>query len=311
MSRPSHISRYISALLLLTPLTLAFMSHGCSGGGSSDPATPTPIPTATPVPETIQAIGTVSESEVAFVGKLDTTVGGTPSIGSCVLIAPQYIVTAAHNVTTGGRIYRPGKVTFGNNIYTISTDVQIKYNPNYNETDFGSGDIAIVKLDTPVTGITPAIRLNGISELGKQVVHRGFGLRNGNNNGKLGYNIVDGTADQLNTQGFKAIQTQVEIKNATPLCLIMDYDDGSATGNSLSAIGSSATPMPSELVVTAGDSGGGLFVRTNNGLRLVGIAVDLAGYDNDRNLTTESVYGRVSSYTRISAYKDWIESNLN
>jgi chymotrypsin len=311
-----RLSGFSGVLLLLAPLTLAFATHGCSGGGPSDPTpTPTdtasPSPTPTPIPETIQAIGTVTESEVAFVGKLDTAVGGTPSIGSCVLIAPQYIVTAAHNVTTQGRIYRPVKATFGNATYTISTDAQIKYHPNYNETDFAPGDIAIVKLDNPVTGITPVTRYAGTEEIGKQVVHKGFGIRNSNNNGKLGYNIIDGTANQLNPLSFKAIQSQVSITNATPLCLITDYDDGTVAGNSLSAISSASSPMPSELVVTAGDSGGGLCVRTNRGLRLVGIAIDLAGHDNDPNLERENVYGRVSSYTRISAYKDWIDSNLN
>jgi secreted trypsin-like serine protease len=303
----SRFSRLTSLLFLLAPLTLAFATHGCSGGGGTDPAS-TPAPT--PVPETIQAIGTVSESEVAFVGKLGTVNG--PASG--VLIAPQYVLTAAHNVYDAG-VKKPAQITFNGVAYTISTDAQVRVHPDYTSQnpvkDFTAGDIAVIKLDSPVTGITPVTRYFGTDEIGKQVVHKGFGARNGNNNGKIGYNVVDGTANQLNTLNFKVILTQENITNATPLCLITDYDDGTAIGNSLNAIGSVSTAMPNELVVTAGDSGGGLCVRTNKGLRLVGIAVDLAGQDSDANLERENVYGRVSSYTRVSTYKDWIDSNLN
>ena len=300
------------------------MTHGCSGGGGTDNPTPTPdatasptpipAPTPTPVPETIQSIGTVSESDVASVGKLATRSGAA---ASGVLIAPQYILTAAHNVAYDDRtIKRPFNIIIGGNTYTISTDAQVRVNPNYDGVDFHGGDIAVVKLDTPVTGITPATRYSGTEEIGKQVVHKGFGIhKNPSPDGsKVGYNVIDGTADQLNGLGFKTVVSpQTVITNATPLCLITDYDDGSATGNSLSAIGSASNPMSNELVVTSGDSGGGLFVRTNNGLRLVGIAIDLAIHDSvtSAGIETESYYGRVSSYSRISAYKDWINTQIS
>jgi secreted trypsin-like serine protease len=311
MFQRSHLPRLFATLFLTIPLTLAFSVHGCSGGGGGD-ATPSPTtsPTASPVPETIQPIGTVAPSEIAFVGKLATFNG--PASG--VLIAPQYIITAAHNVYDNG-IKKPAQIEFNGVTYTISTNAQVRTHPDYTTQnpvkDFTSGDIAVVKLDTPVTNVAPVTRYTGTEEIGKQVVHKGFGARNGNNNGKLGYNVIDGTANQLNGLGFKAIQSQQSLTNATSLCLITDYDNNTTAGNSLNVIGSTAPPMPDELVVTAGDSGGGLCVRTNNGLRLVGIAVDLAGTDSNANLELENVYGRVSSYTRVSAYKNWIDGNLN
>jgi secreted trypsin-like serine protease len=310
MSHRIRRSGFIGVLFLLAPLTLAFATHGCSGGGPSDPTpTPSPTPVPTPVPETIQAIGTVTESEVAFVGKLATQFGAA----SGVLIAPQYIVTAAHNVSNNNReVIKPFSITFGTTNYTITNANQVKVHPSYNGVSFVEGDIAVVKLDNPVTNITPATRYAKSDEVGKQVVHKGFGIRNSNNNGKLGYNIIDATADQLSSLGFKtAEQPQTTITTGTSRCLITDYDDGQATNNSLQSLGSITSPMPQEIMVTAGDSGAGLCVRTNKGLRLVGIAVDLAIRDSNTDNTTESIYGRISSYTRVSTYKDWIDSNLN
>ena len=312
MSRPSYLSRYLSALLLVTPLTLAFMSHGCSGGGTPEP---TSTPTPTPVPETIQAIGTVSESEVAFVGKLATSSGAA---ASGVLIAPQYFVTAAHNVSDSNRnVQKPFSITFAGTPYTVSSNAQVKINPNYNGVSFAPGDIAVVKLDSPVTGVTPATRYSGTDEIGKQAVYRGFGVtKNPVDGGKLGYNIIDGTANQLNPLNILTIDfddkgQRIKVTDATPLCLITDQDNNTTEGNTLSSIGSSATPMPQEFVLTRGDSGGGLLIRINKGLRLVGIGIDLATYSNNPGNDIEDDYGRVSSYTRISAYNTWIDSNVN
>jgi secreted trypsin-like serine protease len=299
MSHPTYLTRLF---LVLTPLLpAALLLHGCNGGSPVDP-------TPTPIPETIQAIGTVNLSDVTFVGKLGTVNGAA----SGVLIAPQYIITAAHNVADPSRnIQKPFNIVFGSTTYPISNSSQVKVHPNYDGSSFGSGDLAIVKLDTPVTGVTPVTRYIGTGEIGKEVVHRGFGVRNGNNDGKLGYNVIDGTANLLNPLGFKNTeQPQATITNATPLCLISDYDDGNTSNNTLTALGSANTPMPQEIMVTAGDSGAGLLVRTNNGLRLVGIAVDLAVRDSNTNNTLENVYGRVSSYTRISQYKDWIDAQM-
>ncbi len=129
-------------------------------------------------------------------------------IGSGTLIAPQYVLTAAHVVdelsATGAR-FQVGGVLYGSS--------QIFVHPGYDEGSIGddaANDIAIVKLSQSVLGVSPSLIYRGTPVVGDKLTLVGFGesgtaTRGGDGNfgvKRVGTTPIDGVTSKLITWDF-------------------------------------------------------------------------------------------------------------
>ena len=167
---------------------------------------------------------------------------------------------------------------------------------NYKEDAF---DLALIKLKTPCTSVTPAHVNTQLDELRSDVVGVGFGQ--------------SGTAGQieLDNSGYKIAGENVidsiggNIFNGQPVIMYCDFDH--PTDASCNKMGSS-TPKRLEYLCAAGDSGGGLFREANGKWELIGIC---KGSTTDPNqLLKSGWYGQKMRWTRISVVNDWIKENI-
>jgi hypothetical protein len=238
--------------------------------------------------------------------------------GSCVLIDSNHVLSAAHvfienetrpdTVNANGQkvvIYTPinvrvGKaanylVELGGKTYRCKA---LMMHPAYlDSTTKGSCDLAMLELETPVTNVSPALLNTGFDELHANVVGVGYGSSGpafpvGNVNRKNekigGENIIDTIGDYM--------------LNGRPTMLMADFD--SPTNPELNAMGDS-TPLTLEYGVGGGDSGGGLFRKNGDHWELIGICSG-SSY-NVRRLLKFGYYGEIMTWTRVSAFKDWID----
>lgn len=126
----------------------------------------TPSTTAlTPIQETTAypSVGTLGDA------------GGDKAGGT--LIAPQYVLVAAHSVAG----LPPGQLTFtiGGVVHHVT---KVFLHPNYDPGQYGqdgANDIAILKLDAPADGIAPSQLWSGAPQVGDVLKLVGFGQQGG------------------------------------------------------------------------------------------------------------------------------------
>ena len=264
--------------------------------------------------------------DLSVVGALISTNG---ALGTATLIAPNYIVTAAHVVKND--YYETPRSNdwqfylnddFGLADYSqkyqiaeiIIHPVWIARQTTYNSLGDGDQlgvDLAVLKLNRPVVGFFPA-RLPDTNDdpLGERVVIAGFG------------SLVEGSSgsqdstNQLRVGGENMIDRSVAKVDKTGVdqsqrggVLGIDFDSSQSQHNTLSSgsielLGngqSQATPLSLEASTAVGDSGGPAFVQTNGAWRVHGVV----SYG-----TTDSSYGDVTIYTRLASHYDWILEQL-
>lgn len=207
--------------------------------------------------------------------------------GTGTLIAPNWVITAGH-VAAGS-----SSLTFFVNGTSYSSAAGgIFVNPGYNSGDLGNGrDLALVRLNSNVAGVTPYSLYTSQDEIGKVGVGVGFGQTGngltGNTGGggtkRAGRNMIDDFAD------------------TRQLALLADFDSGQSGDN---VIGT-ATQMDLEFCVAPGDSGGALFIESGGQYRLAGVTSFLWWVDGTGNAD----YGDGGGWMRLSdqANRDWIQ----
>jgi hypothetical protein len=183
------------------------------------------------------------------------------------LIAPQYVLTAAHCLEGIG--HAQGRFQVGGQTYSSS---RIFIHPQYNPNAIGSDsahDIAIMKLDRPVTNVTPSSIFRGTPTVGQMLTLVGFG--EGGNASTGG----DGTF------GIKRVGT-TPIDSVSSRLIHWNFDNNNESNTA------------------PGDSGGPAFV-TINGQQFI------AGVTSGGTLANAAI-GDQSFDTRVDAYKSWIDS---
>jgi hypothetical protein len=199
-----------------------------------------------------------------------------------------YILTSAHNfeptddASAWSYVASTGEMFAGVDLW-----VHPGYDPQSEES--GDFDLAIVRLDGGVSGVGPQPLLYGGSdELGGTVVIVGYGSR------RLG---STGEEDRFYDDPVAAAAMNVvdDVNGACGRhCIMYDFDapDGSAN-----AIDGSAEPVNKfEGILGSGDSGGATWLKIGAYWALVGV----------NSWGDDSVYGSVSSATRISDHASWI-----
>jgi hypothetical protein len=225
-----------------------------------------------------------ASSEYAPVG---TIVNSWNYNGSAVLISPDWVLTAAHNLILASS----ATFTINGTAYTSS---QLYINPGWNNSNpFGGSDFGLVHLSTPVAGVTPAMLYTGSSETNLIGTFVGYGFTG---TGLTGQKTLDGQK--------RAFQNVIDgnFGNASIL-LGADFDNPHNPADS--GFGD-PTPLPLEGCVAPGDSGGGVFITIDSQTYLEGIISFVAAADGNANAD----YGDASGFGRVSAYLPWIRATI-
>ena len=223
----------------------------------------------------------------AGVGQFIGTTSNSSFAASGTLIAPDWVLTAAHVVD------QATSLTFkiGGNSYAGSTWA---YHSKWTGDLAAGYDIGLVKLSS-VPGIAPAARYTGSSELGAVGTSAGYGMTGTGLTGAI-------TFDSVKRAGQNVIDRYYS--NRSNRIVISDFDNPNRPSDS--AFGSSS-PLDLEYLIAPGDSGGGLFVDLGSGPRLAGVHSFGTALDGLIN----SDYGDISGHTRVSVFNSWIDSILS
>lgn len=220
----------------------------------------------------------------AAVGTFVNSYGYT---GAGILIAPDWVLTAAHMLVAA----TSGTFTINGVSYTST---QVIGNPGWNENNpFGGYDFGLVHLSSSVTAIPPAAFYTGTSEFGQVGTFVGYGFTG---TGLTGYTTLDGQK--------RAFQNVIDGNFGNPsILLASDFDNpGNAADNGFG----SATPLLLEGCVAPGDSGGGVFISDGTRYYLAGVISFVANADGSAN----SDYGDASGFGRVSTFLPWIISTV-
>jgi len=207
--------------------------------------------------------------------------------GSATLIAPDWLLTAAHNLVAANS----ATFTINGAAYNSS---QLFLNPNWQSSDpMSTYDVGLVHLASPVLGVTPARLYTDSSEIGQVGTFVGWGLTG---TGLTGYRRLDNQK--------RAFQNVIDGDFGNPSLLLgSDFDNPQ---NSAESTFGDANPLDLEGAVAPGDSGGGVFVTIGSDTYLAGVIAFIAATDGNPNAD----YGDVSGFGRVSGFYPWITATI-
>lgn len=222
-----------------------------------------------------------------------------PGEGHGVLIAPQWVVTAAHAITWQSEI---GQVT----INGTSRDVErLVVHPGYVKppqelldqalatwewTLFrvllsSSDDIALLKLAQPVTDVSAVAINKSDDEFGQIIKIAGKGAAG---NGVTGYELSSAHRTEL-----RRAYNRVTSAHGRWFCYMFDKPSDA---------------LPLEGGSASGDSGGPILIQAEKDWLLAGLT---SWVDPQSAIRTPGHYGQISCNVRLSHYKDWNESVIS
>jgi len=234
----------------------------------------------------------------ASVGKLNWTDGGSSYLASGTLIAPNWVLTAAH--CTDGQAVSAMNFSLNQTIYAAAEWFP---HPSWNG-DLNNGfDIGLVRLTSSIVDVTPASRLTSAIELGQVGVSVGFGTTG---TGKTGYHAGTGGTKRAGENVIDAYGSKVGMPDHF---LLSDFDDPSNKDRK-NAFGTS-TPRNLEYSIAPGDSGGGTFINVGGAPLLAGVHSFISAfYRPYGDGTVNASYSDFFGSTRVTLFNDWINSHV-
>lgn len=243
------------------------------------------------------------EPQFAAVGRYSGTLGG-----SLTLIHPEWALTAAHVISDNqGNLHTHlGTVTIGSNVRTATQFIVprgVNGNPGWNGSVGAGFDIALIRLSSPITNITPATIYTGFQEYGQVVTMVGYGQTGNGTTGSTG-------SSGIKRAGQNVIDELFTMRNGLT-GLRWDFDDPPGAGaNAPNRLGGSNTPLDLEYQIASGDSGGGSFIQENGNWFLAGVHSATYDFFTWPGTNDSHTYGDVTIVTRVSAYQQFIFNNI-
>jgi T5SS/PEP-CTERM-associated repeat protein len=224
----------------------------------------------------------------------------SPDGGRCswTLVSPNWALTAGHCVTSPD--VDPGDMDFFLGGQSRQGE-RLEVHDNWvDDETFPKGwDLAMVRLNNPLSNRAPAKLYRGSGELGEKITSVGFGKTGDGYSGadepsgtkRAGTNIIDSTDPTARSNGR---------------LLSYDFDE---PGNLKTYQGRDSRITDLEYMPAPGDSGGGQFINVDGEDRLAGVTsysttTDFLDFNPDRE------YGEYSNAVRVSQFTDWIEGNI-
>jgi hypothetical protein len=247
-----------------------------------------------------------NQPQFAAVGMVVIT--GSVAGSGTVIANGRWVLTAAHVVA---RAASPDSISFQIGASTYRAQ-QVYIHPQYPGSErFTSADIALIKLNAPVAGVTPALIYTGTDELRRQGHSVGYG-RPGT--GQTGFtNDPSGTKRAMRNviDLFTNANGTINLLNGT--ILWSDFDSPSEAHNGL-RLWSEPTPLDLEGLIAPGDSGGPVFIQIGSTWYIAGvhsfimdpILMDPLAPGADG--IADGRYGDLMASTRVSSYAGWINS---
>ena len=227
------------------------------------------------------------------------------SNGSGVLIDKQWILVASHNLMFQTA---PFAFVIGGEVYHIDWSKRhFAALPWPYGADF-TLDIALAHLDRPVSHVSPVNLYTGNDELGMSVTIVGFGIPgDGLHGAPTGSSQAHKRAAQNMIDAIGHYDGRGVDVDASGTMIFYDFDNPANVEEARNWFGGSNVPLALEGMMTAGDSGGGVFVETPQGRQLIGIN---SGVFPGHTSGSSHTYGMISRTVRVSPYIDWIRGTI-
>jgi len=245
-----------------------------------------------------QYINLANQPQFAAVGKVFTST----SAGSGTVIANGWWVLTAAHVVAGAPV---SSISFQIGAFTYTAQ-NVFIHPSYPGGPLPTADIALIELNAPVVGVTPAQIYTGTNEIGKHGHSVGYGLTGTGTTGFI--NNTYGTKRAMRNVIDLIILPDGTI-NPNGTILLSDFDSPAGTNNSLGPWGSSPTPLDLEGMGAPGDSGGPVFILDSGNWYIAGVHSFISDLGPPAgNNQADARYGDILGSTRVSSYAGWINS---
>lgn len=220
-----------------------------------------------------------------------------PGEGHGVLIAPQWVITAAHTITWQSEIKQISINGIPRDVERLEIHAGYKKPPQAmidQALATGEGilavvqiasvdDIALIRLAEPVTDVAPVAIYKGSDEIGQTVKFIGKGATG---NGASGHDWHGPNRTELR-RAFNTITSAHD----RWFCYVFDEP---------------ATALPLEGKTGSGDSGGPALILIDDQWTLAGLAAWGFMHGDLRN-ARPGLYGQLTCNVRLSHYIEWIE----
>ena len=236
--------------------------------------------------------------------------------GSAVLLSSGiFLLTAAH--VTDDLAVADAEVEFAINGSTFTrTVMSVERYPFTFINSLGVWhDLALITLTQAAPVAAERYDLySGESETGAVATLVGYGRLQGSNG------VVLSESNHTRRWGENTVDTvgtglpPFWLRGSLSAQLFYDYDDGTTAHDALGQwLGTPDLGLGSrEAMITAGDSGGGLFIEENGRYRLAGVNsfVTRSG-QADTTADADGSVGDIGAATRVSSYTEWIETQTS
>lgn len=236
------------------------------------------------------------DGEAALSVALST--GGHEGCSGSLVRGGAFVLTAAHCLTddSGKPIATSIDILFGNSSLDV-TATKYDLNPDWVGTISGGGDLALVKLDTPILAI-PSYQLDTASTVvGNVVTLAGYGDMGAGDTGAEAH--TSGTTLQFGENRFDFDYDDVP--------WVYEYDFDKLGDNSFNVTDGPAVGTD-EADIAPGDSGGAALMLVDGEWQIVGVhEFTICATDDCDPIST---FGEKAGDTSVFAYRDWLNQEL-